>query len=355
MMTGQKKHVLMCCSSLDVKGGMVSVIKNYLSWGQWDEFDIELVPTHIPGGKLKVGAHFAMTMPKISRALRSGEICLAHLHVAERGSFYRKALILREAKRHGVPVILHHHAAEFEEFLGSLGGRARSLVRDTCEMADVNVVLSEALRETMRGHFPNARFKVLYNAVPTSSTNRYDPDAKGIVFMGRLGERKGTFDLIRAFAEAAKRIDSGYSLILCGDGEIARAERAIEEVGLAGRAACRGWVGPDERASVLRGAALNVLPSYNEGLPMSILEAMSFGVPTVSTNIAAIPEVIRAGENGELIEPGDLDALAATLAALINDRAMRTAMSGHAYELINRSFALGSHIRQVKEIYRGLC
>lgn len=351
----RSKRVLMCSSSLDYPGGMTTVVKNYLSFPGWDEFSIQFVPTHVPGGKAKVLSHFALVLPRIFRGLSSHEFDLVHLHVAERGSFFRKALIARKAKKEGVSVVLHHHAAEFEQFYASLDERGREYVRSTCEMVDVNIALSKSVKDAMLEHFPDARFEVLYNAVPTYPENHYNPNGKYIAFLGRVGDRKGTFDLIRAFASALSQIPDVYRLVICGDGEVEKARTLAGDLGILDRVQCRGWVGSDERSDVLCDAALNVLPSYNEGLPMSILEAMSYGVPTLSTRVAAIPEVIKPGKNGWLIEPGDVEGMANVIADAINDEGLRIGLSANAYALVSSSFSLEPHIEAVKEIYRSLC
>lgn len=348
-------RVLMCCSSLDVKGGMVSVVKNYLSYPDWDEFNIDFVPTHVPGNKVRVAVHFALTLPKIRHMLRKHEVDLVHLHVAERGSFWRKAMIAEEAKKNGIPVVFHHHAAEFEPFFAGLSPDAQEKVEKVCNDVDVNLVLSDSIKHAMEQHFPNACFKVLYNAVPTYGRNLYNPDADTIVFMGRLGERKGTFDLIKAFSTVAFRIDSKYHVALCGDGDIETARSQIDELGLSDRIACLGWVDSEQRERILNDAVLNVLPSHNEGLPMSILEAMAHGIPTVSTNIAAIPEVVQSGVNGVLIEPGDIDALDDALTSLLDDADDRKQMSEAAFDLIESTYSLDAHMKQVKELYQSLC
>lgn len=350
-----KRQVLMCSSSLNYQGGMTSVVKNYLDYPDWGEFSLHFVPTHVTGGKIKVLAHFAKVLPTISKELANHTANLVHLHVAERGSFFRKAIIVRKAVKNGVPVILHHHAAEFEKFYSSLDSRGKTYVRRTCEMANINIVLSENIKTQMVEHFPGAFFEVLHNAVPVYSENQYSPGGRYITFIGRVGERKGTYDLIRAFFRVQSNISDEYRLVICGDGEIEKARELAFNLGLGDRVECRGWVGPEERKDILRNAALNVLPSYNEGLPMSILEAMSFGVPTLSTRIAAIPEVISSGVNGWLVNPGDIDAMAEVIVKAVNDEEARLSASSNAYALICNAFSLGHHINLLKEMYRDLC
>ena len=110
----KKINVLMCCSELSVKGGMVSVVKNYLNYNNWGEYNIIYVPTHTEKNKLVVFLYFIISYIKILKMAMFGNIEIAHLHTAERGSFYRKAILVRTLKRFGIKTIMHHHAAEFE-------------------------------------------------------------------------------------------------------------------------------------------------------------------------------------------------------------------------------------------------
>lgn len=350
-----RKAVLMCCSDLDYKGGMVTVVQNYLASEDWDEFDIRFVPTHVQGGKLRVALHFAATYPKLSKMFSRHDVDLVHLHVAERGSFYRKALIAKSAKRRGIPVVFHHHAAEFAQFYNGLDARGKDYVRESFELVDLNVVLSGAIKNQLSALFPKARFEVIENAVSTFSDNPYSGSSRNAVFMGRIGDRKGAFDLIRAFADALPSIGKEWRLLLCGDGEIARAEDEIMRHGLNGRAECLGWISGDAKDGILRKAGLNVLPSYNEGLPMSILEAMSYGVPTVSTRIAAIPEVIKSGHNGILVDPGDTGSLTSAMIRLCNSEEERMFMSAKAFDTVGEKYSFDQNINKLKGLYRTLC
>jgi glycosyltransferase involved in cell wall biosynthesis len=113
-----------------------------------------------------------------------------------------------------------------------------------------------------------------------------------------------------------------------------------------------GWVSGEEKNAILAQTMINVLPSYNEGLPMTILETMLYGIPNISTNIASIPEVIKDGVNGFLISPGDIDSLVCKIKELIDDRKLRQKFSVNSYDLVNNSFSLEHNVGQLKECYR---
>lgn len=88
---------------------------------------------------------------------------------------------------------------------------------------------------------------------------------------------------------------------------------------------------------------------------MSILEAMPYGVPVISTNIAAIHAVVSTGKTGALAEPGDLDALALEIERLMGDTALRSEMSENAYDLVCQSISLDPHIERLRNVWRTLC
>ena len=103
---------------------------------------------------------------------------------------------------------------------------------------------------------------------------------------------------------------------------------------------------------ILAHTLINVLPSYHEGLPMTILETMAYGIPNISTNIASIPEVLHNGENGYVIVPGDIDALCLKLETLIKEPDVRKKFSNESYLFIINNLSLNSNIEKLKSYYQ---
>ncbi len=350
-------NVLMCCSDLTVKGGMVSVVRNYLSSPDWGDVDIFFVPTHTTGGKLRLAAMFAQACVRILPLAAAGQFDVAHLHVAERGSFIRKGLLVRMLHRLGVKTVLHHHGAEFEEYYASASSRHKRFIRRTLELADVNIVLSRRLIPMVLDKAPDARVEVVYNAVKVPPSNPYtttDNNRDAVLFLGRLGHRKGTYDLLEAIKRLDKILPLRIRFLLCGDGEVNEVMSRCKDLGISHRIDHTGWVDGKLKEEFMRRSMINVLPSYNEGLPMTILETMAHGIPNISTRIASIPEVITDGETGLLIEPGDIDALTRALSGLILSPRQRLDISQASYRLVAKGFSLPSTINTLKNIYRSL-
>ena len=344
----KKTNILMCCSDLSVKGGMVSVVKNYLGYDNWDNFNIVYIPTHIEKNKLLVLLYFIQAYLHILFGAIFHKYKAAYLHTAERGSFFRKAILVRTLRCFGIKTIMHHHAAEFEPFYEALPENRKQYENRTLEMVDLNIVLSNRLVSMITSKAPNARVKVLYNAVPTYVKNPYCVEAKNILFLGRLGQRKGTYDLLKAIKMLDEEMPKDIQFYLCGDGEIDNVKEVIKKYGIAHRIAHIGWIDAKQKQDYMANTMMNVLPSYHEGLPMSILETMAYGIPNISTNIASIPEVIRDGENGFMIEPGDVKTLAEDIKCLYLEPALREQMSDKSWRELTDRFALDKHISTVK-------
>lgn len=341
----------MHCSTLDTKGGMVSVTKNYLGYKKWGEYEIKFIPTHFDTNKFLVILYFGLRYLQILFTILTCNYQIAHLHTAERGSFWRKRFLMKTYHMFGIKVILHHHAAEFEEFYNKCSDSQKKKVQNTLAEADMNIVLSERLVPMIKDKQPRARVEVLYNAVKTYDKNPYSLEARNVLFLGRLGVRKGTFDLIDAIKRLDASIPKDIKFYLCGDVGEEEVRAKVKELNIEHRITHIGWIDGEQKKMFMRNSMINCLPSYNEGLPMTILETMAAGIPNISTNIASIPEVIKDGVNGFLITPGDVGALVDRLNCLINNNTLRETFSNASYKLVTSNFSLDSNIAKLKNIY----
>ncbi|MFN9708340.1 MAG: glycosyltransferase family 4 protein [Burkholderiales bacterium] len=137
--------------------------------------------------------------------------------------------------------------------------------------------------------------------------------APRLVCVGRLCEQKGQLLLLQA---AALIIRQGlpFELVLAGDGDMRpQVEELIDELNLRDHVRITGWISSSQVRSELLNARALVLPSFAEGLPVVLMEAMALRRPVISTFVAGIPELVRQGREGWLVSPGDVDSLARTL------------------------------------------
>jgi colanic acid/amylovoran biosynthesis glycosyltransferase len=138
------------------------------------------------------------------------------------------------------------------------------------------------------------------------------------IFVGRLALEKGILVLIDALAELRRQSDE-CRLEIIGDGDLKwLIERRIAERDLNNHVCLRGWRSGDEIVDALGRSRVFVLPSFAEGLPVVIMEALAMGRPVISSSLSGIPELVRPGENGWLVPPGDVSALADAMQQALN-------------------------------------
>ncbi|MEO0539632.1 MAG: glycosyltransferase family 4 protein [Cyanobacteria bacterium P01_A01_bin.105] len=351
--------VLLLGPALTQQGGMASVEKLIMQVMQ-SRTGVEMVhlSTHdegTAGHRLWV---FALAVVQLLRRLLTQQLDVIHLHVSERGSIVRSWLLIAIANLFNTPLLLHTHGSEFHTFYEQSPGWVRSLTRWAFQRATRVVVLSQSWEHYYREHCQLAphQLQLLYNPVDISHPV---PDRTGhsqrvnIVFVGRVGQRKGAFDLLQALAQMTPAARQRVRLWLAGDGETGQAHQLSASLGLTEQVEVLGWVGADDLTPLLAKADIFTLPSYNEGLPMAILEAMSWGLPIVTTPVGGIPEVVRSHHNGVLVEPGDTAALALASEQLVQQSEHRLALGQAARQTV-LPFDLVAYGDQLCSTYRSL-
>jgi glycosyltransferase involved in cell wall biosynthesis len=156
------------------------------------------------------------------------------------------------------------------------------------------------------------------------------PDTNRLVCVGRLAEQKGQLLLLEALGRLAAE-GMPFAMVLAGDGPMRRLiEGQIERLGLKERVRITGWVSGDTVRQEILAARAMVLPSFAEGLPVVLMEALALGRPVVTTYIAGIPELVENGANGWLIPAGSVEALAEALRQTLQAPVERLEQMGKA-------------------------
>lgn len=261
---------------------------------------------------------------------------LVHAHVSMRGSLWRKSVFLGLARIFRIPTVFHLHGSAFTEFYErECGPLRRCLVRRTLERATAVIALSENRREYLARIAPAARIVVIPNMADVAAIqagiarSRATRSASTLLFLGEIGQRKGIYDLVRALRPIAGA-HPDVRLVAGGTGEIEQVRALARELGVGERLLLPGWVSGEAKARLLGEAAIYVLPSYRENLPVSILEAMAAGLPIVSTRVGGIPDLVRHGAEGFLTEPGAPSELAHQIMQLLADRDLRERLGASA-------------------------
>lgn len=216
------------------------------------------------------------------------------------------------------------------------------------------LALSDSWKKELESRFHIDTCRVLNNGVDTARFHSAAADvsthSNSFLMLGRLGARKGAYDLINA-VELAVRQNPELTVCMAGGGEVEQIRALAAEKGLQRQIRVPGWIDGEEKLDCLKNAAVLILPSYHEGLPVSILEGMAAGKAIISTSVGAIPEVITE-ENGILVEPGDTAALAEAMLRCSGDIKMLEAMSQSNIEKADHTFSIRQMHEQLAAYYR---
>ena len=329
----KKINVVMLGESLERQGGIVSVEKLILEQATSDVL-FKHISTLPKGSSFRKIHVFLQAIGKLCWKLLQRKADLVHIHVSERGSAFRQAITALIAVGFRKPVIMHTHSCDFHSFYSELPEEIKrwmSLVFGSCTRF---IVLSDSWKKYYIENLgvKAERVIVLPNPVkiPLQIPQRQGSKKVSFVFLGRIGQRKGAFDLIQAFASLPTEQKVYSEVTLAGDGEGEQARSLVQSLNLTEYIKILEWVNQEQRDALLAKADVFVLPSYNEGLPMALLEAMSWSLPVITTPVGGIPEVVTHAQNGLLVTPGDIQQLSSTMQSLIEDENLRLSLGSNA-------------------------
>ena len=217
------------------------------------------------------------------------------------------------------------------------------------------IALSESWAQFVRGFAPGATVAVVPNAVqlpPAPPTQTAGEDGR-VLFLGRIEAGKGVYELLAAGAALAQRFPA-LRLVFGGEGDRQGVQWRAAELGIAERVELPGWIDAQARGAELARASVFCLPSHAEGLPMALLEAMAARKAVVASSVGGVPEALRDGDNGMLVPPRDAGALAAALATVLGDAALRARLGSRARATIEQHYSTEVMCGKLSAIYREL-
>lgn len=260
------------------------------------------------------------------------------------------------AVRHFVPTVITAHGSDAYDWPWRRSGLERAAREGVARAAEV-VAVSDFIRTHVVA-LVDRDVSVVYNGADEAvfhPRDRFearnalgiDPSRRVIAFAGRATKSKGTFDLIKA---AGTLRDFDPLLILAGSVPDAQ---AIDELAASCGVEVRrgGMLSHAQLAQTLGAADVFCLPSYAEGLPLALCEAMLSARPVVTTPVGGIPEIVDDGHNGFLVPPGDASMLAAKLRTLLDDSELAASMAAKGYERARRSLTWEANVARYCELY----
>ena len=350
--------VVMMGNAPSVRGGITSVISQ-LRRHPWEKQGIrmEFIPTFRGGSRLSKVSYFAAAFCKLWYRLRKERVDVVHLHMSHNGSFWRKYLLHRLCGVYGVADIVHLHSSSLMEFYQNSSPAVRRRITRLFSQCAGVVVLGERWRQRVIQIAPEAVIYPLPNTVlipPCSSQQQVHRVT--FLYLGVLVERKGVMDLLTAVAQLRREEafdGSNAHFVIGGSGECEHEQqlrRYAAEHELEDMVTFTGWLSPQHKEQQLLSSQVLVLPSYNEGLPVAVLEGISYGLAVAATDVGDVSQVVRDGENGFLFAPGDIEALKRCLRALMQS-SLRERMGAKSREMARQQLDERRYFARLAKIY----
>ncbi len=316
--------------------------------------DIVFSASRGPGSIASAPFYFARTLFSLVARRLSGRVDVVHINLAQYGSAYRKMIVAWFCRRLRIPYIVHLHGSRFRQFWdGAPPWVDRALAR-LFSRAACTMVLGSVWADYVGKRAPDAASRiVLFPTATRDSAGRRTARKPGpvrILFSGKHGERKGTRELTAALGRLGR--DADWRATLTGNGEIDKTREAVARLGLEDRVSVPGWIDSDALDELLAEADILVLPSFDENLPLSVVEAFARGIAVVCTPVGALPDIVQHEVTGLLVQPGDVDGLVSALERLIGDPPLRERLGQNARALFEERLNLEQYAQRLAETWR---
>lgn len=301
--------ILVVGPSRKTRGGITSVIFAHSQHNWWKDNNTFWIESYRDGSAVNKIVMFIIGFTKFLVALPHSNKVI--IHIALGTSAIRKSIFYLAALVTGKKIVFHFHtpgSGEIPKDIWKVGWMFRR--------AEKIIVLSKSWASLLHDVFPSLENIVV---IENPSPLLIEPinKEKRIVFLGTLDERKGYLTLLKAFSNLPNSKD--WILDVCGNGNLKFAKQLVQDLGIEKRVVFHGWVNFKERDLILKKASIFCLPSFAEGLPVSLLEAVAYRCAVITTAVGGIPDYFSHGINAELIQPGNERMLTDSLDKVISN------------------------------------
>lgn len=353
-------------------GGVQLVMEMQLRSSLAREFELHVVDTSkrrlrcaVESITWRAPLYFLRDFSRLLRALVRLRPHAVLVHATAGVSFLRDWAFMLAARLAGARVVCHYHGTLHARFPSCETRGGRAIGRLLMSAAHRVIVLGPTYQREMGGAWrrddlawaPNVADVELFRGLPPDTPVPWlAPGERAVLFVGRLSAPKGIYDLFDAMPDVIERHPEAR-FVLVGVAEsdamepVVRAEAGRR--GIAPRIAFLGALAGRDKAAAFATSRMIVVPSWTEGFPLVIPEAMAAGLPVIAAAVGAIPDFVRDGEDGFLIAPRDPRALADRICRLLDDEPLRRRISERVRARAPREFAIEVGCGKVAQAVRG--
>ncbi|WP_407402626.1 glycosyltransferase family 4 protein [Sodaliphilus sp.] len=335
---------------ITAQGGIAQVAEYY---NEYIFEDFNYLPNSCGGSKFnKLICLIKSVFRLVWIAVFKREIKVVHIHTSHNVSFKRSAIFVRLCKLMGLSSIMHIHSGAIIDYSEQNFGYVKKVLSQCTQVIVLAQMWKQYFEEKMNLH----NVAVLENIVPRPAINRQRVgDGKmHFLFLGRLVVTKGVMELVNAIIENKDYFSSRMVLHLCGDGiEEAKLKNMVAQAGLEDTIVFEGWIVDEEKINLLNHCEVFILPTYFEGISISILESMTYHLAIVTTDVGGNPTLVENGKNGLLFPVESTQAVADAIRFCLDNPETVKRMGEASDEIVSKFYPESVSVR-LAEIYSNI-
>lgn len=341
--------VLMVGPDRGVHGGISAVVNELYAAGFDREVSLKYIGTMKEGSKLRKLLVAAFAYCRFVKELSWCDV--VHIHFSSDSSFMRKSFFIKRARKSGKKIVLHQHGGDFKTYYNEqLSASKRDYVRKILDMGDVMLVLTKGWKDFFGQITDPDKIEVFPNSIRVADCHvQGEKDYNKVLFLGRICRDKGIDELLEAMKQIYS-VNKGAHLYLGGIYEDSEYKEKVENC--SDFVTYLGWINGEEKNKYLDECGVLVLPSYYEGFPVSIIEALLHGCVVAASAVGGIPEIIDDGIDGILFKPKDKKAVKNALEMAMSDKEKALSMGKIGQKKVIEKYSVETNIKRLLEIYK---
>ncbi len=341
--------VLMVGPDRGVHGGISAVVNELYAAGFDQEVSLKYIGTMKEGSKLRKLLVAAFAYCHFVNELSWCDI--VHIHFSSDSSFMRKSFFIKRARKSGKKIVLHQHGGDFKTYYNEqLSASKRDYVRKILDMGDVMLVLTKGWKDFFGQITDPDKIEVFPNGIRVTDCHvQGEKDYNKVLFLGRICRDKGIDELLEAMKQIYS-VNKDAHLYLGGIYEDSEYKDKVENC--SDFVTYLGWINGEEKNKYLDECGVLVLPSYYEGFPVSIIEALLHECVVAASAVGGIPEIIDDGIDGILFKPKDKNAVKNALEKAMSDKEKALSMGKMGQKKVVEKYSVEANIKRLLEIYK---
>ncbi|MBB1124547.1 glycosyltransferase family 4 protein [Limosilactobacillus albertensis] len=345
-----KKYICEIGPGNSYPGGILTVINSYINSSYLNSFNLKHIVTASKRYKFLIfitGISYYVVLCLLK------QVQISHIHMSERGSCTRAMVIIKINNFFGIPTIVHSHGSEIVEYYNSLSESMKKKFRNRMRDAKKIIVLTPGWREFWGKIVDSKNIVVIpnYVKIPKITKNYYADNKINLLFLGYIGDRKGTYDLIDAIKLLVSRGTNNIILRIAGNGEIEKCKKIIKEKKLEEYIKVIGWANAEKKDELLRKSDILILPSHFESFGIVVLEAMSYKLPVICGDKGFTKELITSGKDGVIAETGNPESIAKAICSISKNI---STFGKNGFTKVSQNFSEERVLKQLSNLYSKL-